>query len=261
MFYGNLQCIRHRFTCNTVRHYTRRSTIINEDLLKRLKYYENENPTAYSIEQFVNYSQERSTLYNLVRKEIPVRISRVITQLPHYFPSQVYHQRTAQFIQDYFEMTFKEIERLPENIDVIDSKTESRFLETLVRGGIRLSGTTEMLSEALITSNIVNNEEDVLSIQSNLRKLFHQNLSIDVLVNVYKPKWTKKINNSTCINTANSIIDNIKTAYEDARYLCEQHYINAPELQIETKSTDIVFSYIPSHLYLVFFEIFKNSLR
>ena len=164
-------------------------------------------------------------------------------------------------IQDYFKMTFKEIEALPKHVDYIDTKIESRFLEILVRAGIRLSGTTEMLSEALITSNSVSTEEDLLKLQTNLRRLFHQNLSIDVLVNVYKPKWTKKINTSTCIDTANSIVDNIETAYEDARYLCEQHYINAPELQIETKSTNVVFSYIPSHLYLIFFEIFKNSLR
>lgn len=261
MFYTNLQCCRHRMIYNAIRYYTRQSTIINGELLKRMKYYQNENPTAYSIEQFVNFSHKRSSLYNLVRKEIPVRISRVITQLPHYFHPQVYHQRTAQFIQDYFEMTFKEIEALPKHIDAIDTKIESHFLEILVRAGIRLSGTTEMLSEALITSNSVNTEENLLKLQTNLRKLFHQNLSIDVLVNVYKPKWTKKINTSTCIDTANSIVDNIETAYEDARYLCEQHYINAPELEIENKSTNVVFSYIPSHLYLIFFEIFKNSLR
>ena len=158
-------------------------------------------------------------------------------------------------------MTFKEIETLPDKLDTIDNITESQFLEVLVRAGIRLGGTTEMISEALISSNTTSYTDQVLRIQPALRRLFHQNVSIDVLVNVYKPKWTKKLNTSTCIDTSNDVIENLERAYEDARYLCEQHYINAPELQIESNTANVVFPYIASHLYLIFFEVFKNSLR
>ena len=248
--------------CQICRFYSRKSLIINEKLNLRLKYYQEEcSPTPYSIDHFVKLSQERSHLYNLVRSEIPIRISRVITQLPQYFPPELYEQRTAQFIQDYFEMSFKEIEALPLSITEIDPKIESKFLEVLVRAGIRLGGTTEMLSEALINSKITEDKAKLSNIQPYLRRLFHQNLSIDVLVNVYKPKWTSKLTSTTCIDTNNNITENIGAAYEDARYLCEQHYINAPELLVQSNTSDDVFSYISSHLYLIFFEIFKNSLR
>ena len=104
--------------CQICRFYSRKSLIINEKLNSRLKYYQEEcSPTPYSIDHFVRLSQERSHLYNLVRSEIPIRISRVITQLPQYFPPELYEQRTAQFIQDYFEMSFKEIEALPLSIN------------------------------------------------------------------------------------------------------------------------------------------------
>ena len=118
-----------------------------------------------------------------------------------------------------------------------------------------------MLSEALINSKITEDKAKLSNIQPYLRRLFHQNLSIDVLVNVYKPKWTSKLTSTTCIDTNNNITENIDAAYEDARYLCEQHYINAPELIVQSNTSDVVFSYISSHLYLIFFEIFKNSLR
>ena len=158
-------------------------------------------------------------------------------------------------------MSFKEIEALPLSITEIDPKTESKFLEVLVRAGIRLGGTTEMISEAIINSRITEDKVKLSSIQPYLKRLFHQNLSIDILVNMYKPKWTKKITSSSCIDTNNNITENIDAAYEDARYLCEQHYINAPELLVQSNTADVTFSYISNHLYLVFFEIFKNSLR
>ena len=118
-----------------------------------------------------------------------------------------------------------------------------------------------MISEAIINSRITEDKVKLSSIQPYLKRLFHQNLSIDILVNMYKPKWTKKITSSSCIDTNNNITENIDAAYEDARYLCEQHYINAPELLVQSNTADVTFSYISNHLYLVFFEIFKNSLR
>ena len=248
--------------CQICRNYTRKSLIINEKLSSRLKYYQEEcSPTPHSIAHFVNLSQQRSLLYNVVRSEFPIRVSRVITQLPQYFPPELYQQRAAQFIQDYFEMSFKEIEALPLSINEIDPKTESKFLEVLIRAGIRLGGTTEMISEAIINSRITEDKVKLSKIQPYLRRLFHQNLSIDILVNMYKPKWTKKVTSSSCIDTNNNITENIDAAYEDARYLCEQHYINAPELLVQSNTSDVIFSYISNHLYLVFFEIFKNSLR
>ena len=118
-----------------------------------------------------------------------------------------------------------------------------------------------MISEAIINSKITEDKVKLSSIQPFLKRLFHQNLSIDILVNMYKPKWTKNITSSSCIDTNNNITENIDAAYEDARYLCEQHYINAPELLVHSNTSDVTFSYISNHLYLVFFEIFKNSLR
>ena len=76
---------------------------------------------------------ELKILTFVVRKEIPVRLAHIITQLPHYFHQDVYHQRSAQFVQDYFEMSFKEIESLPQSIQTIDSNFETQLLEVFNR--------------------------------------------------------------------------------------------------------------------------------
>lgn len=58
----------------------------------------------------------------------------------------------------------------------------------------------------------------------------------------------------------------VKDAYENARYLCDQYYLASPELKlIEHNSQDtkspIRIVYVPSHLYHMLFELFKNSMR
>lgn len=58
----------------------------------------------------------------------------------------------------------------------------------------------------------------------------------------------------------------VKDAYENARYLCDQYYLACPELKLtehngQEKSSPIRIVYVPSHLYHMLFELFKNSMR
>lgn len=68
----------------------------------------------------------------------------------------------------------------------------------------------------------------------------------------------------------------VEQAYESARFLCEQYYLSAPEMVytsydaskrkdseiVQEKHSDKVsFVYVPSHLYHILFELFKNAMR
>lgn len=55
-------------------------------------------------------------------------------------------------------------------------------------------------------------------------------------------------------------------AYENARYLCDQYYLASPELKLTQhngveQGAPIRIVYVPSHLYHMLFELFKNSMR
>lgn len=55
-------------------------------------------------------------------------------------------------------------------------------------------------------------------------------------------------------------------AYENARYLCDQYYLASPELKLTQhngveKNASIRIVYVPSHLYHMLFELFKNAMR
>lgn len=58
----------------------------------------------------------------------------------------------------------------------------------------------------------------------------------------------------------------VMDAYENARYLCDQYYLASPELKLTQhngveKDAPIRIVYVPSHLYHMLFELFKNSMR
>ncbi len=54
------------------------------------------------------------------------------------------------------------------------------FAETVRHVGIRLSGTTDMIAEALLQAHVVDDGEQVEGIQSVLRSLFRRNLAAEV---------------------------------------------------------------------------------
>lgn len=56
------------------------------------------------------------------------------------------------------------------------------------------------------------------------------------------------------INTKTSPSEIAAQAIEDARYMCVRQYGDAPEVEIKGR-LDLVFSYIPSHLYYMLFEV------
>lgn len=96
-----------------------------------------------------------------------------------------------------------------------------------------------------------------------------------------------------CIDPQCDLVSVIKDAYENARFLCDQYYLASPDLLVSehqhvgninyqsnglldrfivifnlgifpgliSKNSDIRIVYVPSHLYHMLFELFKNSMR
>ncbi len=58
----------------------------------------------------------------------------------------------------------------------------------------------------------------------------------------------------------------VMDAYESARFLCDQYYLASPEIKLVQHNElednrPIHMIYVPSHLYHILFEVFKNSMR
>ncbi|XP_006860688.1 PREDICTED: Pyruvate dehydrogenase (acetyl-transferring) kinase isozyme 1, mitochondrial-like [Chrysochloris asiatica] len=68
------------------------------------------------------------------------------------------------------------------------------------------------------------------------------------------------------INPNCNVVEVIKDGYENARHLCDLYYISSPELKLEelnakSPGQPIQVVYVPSHLYHMVYELFKNAMR
>ena len=71
------------------------SKIIDNELQRKLEARLQTQPKAFTIQDFLDMSRQRSELYQVVRNEIPVRLARIITQLPSLIPGKVRDMRTG----------------------------------------------------------------------------------------------------------------------------------------------------------------------
>jgi hypothetical protein len=108
--------------------------------------------------------------------------------LPESFTESVRSQRSYHFLQDYFEMSFLELTAFPSASAMTSSAGSGwqsqqhyydDFAETVRHVGIRLSGTTDMIAEALLQAHVVDGEQ-VEEMQPVLRSLFRRNLAAEV---------------------------------------------------------------------------------
>lgn len=108
-----------------------------------------------------------------------------------------------------------------------------------------------------------------MSIQYFLDRLYMSRISIRMLINQHTllfgntPPEERHIG---WLDPACNPVSVIKDAYENARFLCDQFYLASPDLEVQEHNAlengkEIRIAYVPSHLYHILFEIFKNSLR
>lgn len=69
-----------------------------------------------------------------------------------------------------------------------------------------------------------------------------------------------------CIDPQCDLVGVVKDAYENARFICDQYYLASPDLRLKEindveHGAPIRIVYVPSHLYHMLFELFKNAMR
>ena len=123
-------------------------------------------------------------------------------------------------------------------------------------------------------------------IQYFLDRLYTSRISTRMLINQHALLFggdaeDKSVSNMVgAIETNCAVIPLVERAYENAKYLAHQYYMTAPDMMMRSydlttdppsdllngihgaqSSSDIECVYVPSHLYHVLFEVFKNAIR
>ncbi|KAF2905360.1 hypothetical protein ILUMI_00809 [Ignelater luminosus] len=250
-----------------------------QSVAKILDFYSQFNPSPLSIKKFIDFGlnacERKSFIF--LRKELPVRLANIMKEIA-LLPENLLRMPSVIAVNDWYMRSFQEIIEF-EKMDEVSPTNLLHFCDSLVKIRNRHSDVVETMAQGVLElkeSHDIDHQMEH-SIQYFLDRFYMSRISIRMLINQHTllfggqlerapgPNQSKYIG---CIDPQCNIVSVIKDAYENARFLCDQYYLASPELVINQfrlteleRESDIRIVYVPSHLYHMLFELFKNAMR
>uniref|UniRef100_A0AAQ5ZD38 Protein-serine/threonine kinase n=1 Tax=Amphiprion ocellaris TaxID=80972 RepID=A0AAQ5ZD38_AMPOC len=220
----------------------------------KIEYYSRFSPSPLSIKQFLDFGKDNAcekTSYMFLRKELPVRLANTMREV-NLLPDKLLSQPSVRLVQKWY---------MQMNLGII-IKIRNRHndvVPTMAQGVIEYK--EKFGFDPFISSNV----------QYFLDRFYTNRISFRMLINQHtllfgndtNPAHPKHIGS---IDPTCSVAEVVSDAYDTAKMLCEKYYLAAPGLQIEefnmkAPKKPIQAVYVPSHLFHMLFELFKNSMR
>lgn len=236
-----------------------------------LDFYSQFNPSPLSIKQFIDFGLsacERKS-FVFLRKELPVRLSNIMKEI-HLLPDNLLRMPSVCLVNDWYIRSFDEILEF-EQADVSD-KVLSKFCQALVKIRNRHTDVVQTMAQGVLELKESHEVDQAMenSIQYFLDRFYMSRISIRMLINQHTLLFGGNLNGHSrhvgCIDPQCDLVGVVQDAYENARFLCDQYYLASPELIVKEHNelepnSPIRIVYVPSHLYHMLFELFKNSMR
>lgn len=237
-----------------------------------LDYYSKFNPSPLSIKKFLDFGrsacEQRSFMF--LKKELPVRLANIMKEFLM-LPEPLLENNYVKLVQSWYFKSFEEI-LLFEKLNTSDEQTLQRFCEALIQIRNRHSDVVPTLAQGLVQLKEVKPDIDQQTnhtIEYFLHRFYLNRISIRMLINQHAALFGADLpghpQHVGCIDPNCEVLSVVKDAYEDARFLCDQHYLKSPDISIETHNIEhgkpISLVYVPAHLYHIAFELLKNAMR
>nr|XP_015214561.1 PREDICTED: pyruvate dehydrogenase (acetyl-transferring) kinase isozyme 1, mitochondrial isoform X2 [Lepisosteus oculatus] len=248
----------------------------NGSLGKQVDFYSRFSPSPLSMKQFLDFGSENAcerTSFVFLRQELPVRLANIMKEI-NLLPDNLLKTPSVQLVQSWYIQSFQEILDFKER-KAEDDKVIYDFTDAVIKIRNRHNDVIPTLAQGVVEYKESYGIDPVTSqnVQYFLDRFFMSRISIRMLLNQHtllfggkvkvNPAHPKQIGS---IDPHCRVEEVIKDAYENARRLCDLYYMNSPELKLEEfnakergKPTTVV--YVPSHLYHMVFELFKNAMR
>lgn len=251
--------------------------------------YSNYNPSPLSLKKFTDFGKaissngsngskkEASNLkkdieiksYEFLREELLVRLA-LMTKEMLYLPERLIKTPSVQMVYSWYLRSFEEV--LTHKEQKIDDKELSRFTKTLNNVVNRHETVVQNMAMGILqvqeTYGIDTKTEQ--NIQYFLDRFLMSRISIRMVINQHllmfneeKPDHPMQIG---AIDLHCDVKDVLEDAYNNAKFLCDQYYLCAPDIDFDChnvieKDKKIELVYVPSHLYHMAFELYKNAMR
>lgn len=250
----------------------RLQTVRWSNISKMLDFYSQFNPSPLSIKQFADFGLNacEKKSYIFLRKELPVRLANIMKEIA-LLPDNLLRMPSVNLVSSWYVKSFEEIIEF-EKSDA-NPTNYKRFCQQLNQIRDRHSDVVQTMAQGIMELKDSKDGQiepaTEMSIQYFLDRLYMSRISIRMLINQHTllfGETSPQDRHIGWIDPACNPVAVIKDAYENARFLCDQYYLASPDLEVlEHNSLDkespIRMCYVPSHLYHMLFELFKNSMR
>ncbi|XP_037344344.2 pyruvate dehydrogenase (acetyl-transferring) kinase isozyme 1, mitochondrial [Pungitius pungitius] len=239
---------------------------------KDIDYYSKFSPSPLSMKQFLDFGSENAcekTSFTFLRHELPVRLANIMKEI-NLLPDNLLRTPSVRLVQGWYMQSLQEILEFKDK-NAGDEKVKDDFTEAVIRIRNRHNDVIPTMAQGVVEYKETHGTDPIVSqnVQYFLDRFYMSRISIRMLLNQHtllfggdvkvNPAHPKQIGS---IDPNCSVSDVIRDAYENARNLCDRYYMNSPELLLEEfKVQPITVVYVPSHLYHMVFELFKNAMR
>ncbi|KAJ8334201.1 hypothetical protein SKAU_G00398400 [Synaphobranchus kaupii] len=232
------------------------------------------SPSPLSMKQFIDFGSANAcekTSFVFLRQELPVRLANIMKEID-FLPDKLLGTPSLQLLQSWYAQSLMEIVDFLET-DPEDKKTLTKFTETLINIRNRHNNVVPTMAQGVVEYKEAFGVDPVTNqnVQYFLDRFYMSRISIRMLMNQHtlifdgstNPALPKHIGS---IDPNCDVVGVVKDAYESARMLCDQYYLTSPEVevkQVNYKGPELPLHivYVPSHLYHMLFELFKNAMR
>jgi len=250
--------------------------LLDQQSLKLLDQYSQFNPSPLTIKQFMEFGQTATEeeSFQFLRKEIPVRLSNIMKEV-NLLPGNLLQMPSVLILQDWHAQSFRDLMQF-ESSSISDKDTLARFCQTLKTVQTRHTNVVQTMAQGVLElkeTHVVDNQTDI-AIQYFLDRFYMSRISMRMLIHqhtlLFEPDADTDTPRIGMIDPHCKVKSVIMEAFQNAAFLCEQYYDCAPDIEIKGqtlvrnangKKVGLELVYPPPHLYHIFFELFKNSMR
>ncbi|XP_072523195.1 pyruvate dehydrogenase (acetyl-transferring) kinase isozyme 2, mitochondrial [Salminus brasiliensis] len=241
---------------------------------KHIEHFSKFSPSPLSMKQFLDFGSTNAcekTSFVFLRQELPVRLSNIMKEI-NLLPDRLRTTPSVQMVQSWYVQSLMELleflEKSPEDHSVL-----AEFVDTLVNIRNRHNDVVPTMAQGVIEYKEAFSQDPLTNqnIQYFLDRFYMSRISIRMLINQHTLVFdgaTNPLHPNTIgsIDPHCQVTEVVKDAYESAKMLCDQYYLSSPdlvlrELNINDRNQPISIVYVPSHLYHMLFELFKNAMR
>ncbi|XP_071418308.1 pyruvate dehydrogenase (acetyl-transferring) kinase isozyme 1, mitochondrial [Pithys albifrons albifrons] len=241
---------------------------------QQVDFYSRFSPSPLSMKQFLDFGSENAcekTSFMFLRQELPVRLANIMKEIS-LLPDNLLRTPSVQLVQSWYVQSLQEI------LDFKDKSSEDSgaihsFTDTVIKIRNRHNDVIPTMAQGVIEYKESFGIDAVTSqnVQYFLDRFYMSRISIRMLLNQHSLLFGGKSNPAHpkhigSIDPNCNVVEVIRDGYESAKSLCDLYYMSSPELILEelnvkSPGQPMQVVYVPSHLYHMVFELFKNAMR